>query len=61
MKSDDTEEQRPRPVVLFKLCISNLSKKELPWLPPQLYYTKAIEIYLAQMRIQKTLKDDAYC
>ncbi|CAB5355690.1 unnamed protein product [Rhizophagus irregularis] len=55
---DDTEGQRPRPVELFKLHISNLSKKELPWLPPQLRYTKAIEDYLTQMRklIQVTLE-----
>ncbi|CAB4436787.1 unnamed protein product [Rhizophagus irregularis] len=35
-----------------------LRKKELLWLPPQLYYTKAIEVYLAQMKklIQETLK-----
>ncbi|CAB5381591.1 unnamed protein product [Rhizophagus irregularis] len=54
---DNTEGQRPRPVELFKFHISNLSKKELPWLPPQLHYTKAIEDYLTQMRklIQVTL------
>ncbi|CAG8612600.1 5873_t:CDS:2, partial [Rhizophagus irregularis] len=55
---DDTERQRPRPVELFKLHISNLRKKELPWLPPQLHYTKAIEDYITQMRklIQVTLE-----
>ncbi|CAB4494375.1 unnamed protein product [Rhizophagus irregularis] len=55
---DDTERQRPRPVELFKLHISNLRKKELPWLPSQLHYTKAIEDYITQMRklIQVTLE-----
>ncbi|RGB33341.1 hypothetical protein C1646_188408 [Rhizophagus diaphanus] len=55
---DDTEGQRPRPVELFKLHISNLRKKELPWLPPQLHYTKATEDYLTQLRklIQVTLE-----
>ncbi|RGB27131.1 hypothetical protein C1646_769512, partial [Rhizophagus diaphanus] len=56
---DSKKEQRPRPVELvFKLHLPNLRKKELPWLPPQFYYTKAIEDYLAQIRklIQGTLK-----
>ncbi|RIA79236.1 hypothetical protein C1645_106757 [Glomus cerebriforme] len=55
---DDDSEERPRPVELFKLHISNLRKRDKPWLPPQLDYLRAIEDYLTQMRelIQKTLE-----
>ncbi|CAB5206778.1 unnamed protein product [Rhizophagus irregularis] len=40
-----------------------LRKKGQPWLPPQLYYSKAVEVYLAQMRklIQETLKKKGRC
>ena len=54
----DDQEQRPRPVELFKLHISNLKKIDKPWLPHQLSYEKAIEDYLTQMRklIKETLE-----
>ncbi|CAB5381563.1 unnamed protein product [Rhizophagus irregularis] len=56
--SDDSEEQCPRPVELFKLHISDLPENEKPWLPSKLNYKKAIEDYLTQMSnlIKKTLK-----
>lgn len=55
---DDSEEQRPRPVELFKLHLSDLQEHEKPWLPPQLSHTKAIEDYLTQLRqlIKETLE-----
>ncbi|CAB4421890.1 unnamed protein product [Rhizophagus irregularis] len=50
----DNSEERSHPIKLFKLHLLNLRKKrkkELPWMPPQLNYKKAIEDYLTQMRI----------
>ncbi|CAB5126082.1 hypothetical protein GLOIN_2v1784221 [Rhizophagus irregularis DAOM 181602=DAOM 197198] len=47
----DNSEERSHPIKLFKLHLLNLRKKELPWMPPQLNYKKAIEDYLTQMQI----------
>ena len=47
----DAGEKRSRPIELFKLHLSNLDRKDKPWLPPQFNYKKAIEDYLSQMGI----------
>ncbi len=54
----DEDEQRPRPVELFKLHLSDLEEQDKPWLPSQLNYKKAIEDYLTQMKklIKETIE-----
>ncbi|CAI2174732.1 1672_t:CDS:2 [Funneliformis geosporum] len=56
--SDDLEEQRTRPVELFKLHLSTLGWNDKPWLPPRFGYKKAVKDYLSKLGelIKDTLK-----